>query len=375
MIYFDNAATGGFKPSAVIDSITNSIRYINANAGRSGHRLSVSAGLNVLHTREALCDFFGSESPDRVIFTKNCTEALNIAIQGCCEQGYHVISTVTEHNSVLRPLTYLQSIGKISLSLADIDENGIIQPNSVLDLINENTRVIVINLVSNVTGNYTDIKTISDAIKDKNITLICDGAQAAGHIILNIKELGIDVLCIAGHKGMYGIQGSSCLIFNKKTSIKPIMFGGTGSESYNLKQPEVYPERLECGTLNYPAILSLYEGTTYVKRNIQSFGRTLKNLTGDLIEGLKKNKTLEIFSEPNAFGIVSFRHISMQSEEIAYILSEKYDIAVRGGLHCAPLIHKALKTDNGGLLRVSLSPHNKNSEISAFLSAIRDITA
>jgi cysteine desulfurase family protein len=375
MIYFDNAATGGFKPSAVIDSITNSIRYVNANAGRSGHRLSVSAGMNVLHTREALCEFFGGESPDRVIFTKNCTEALNISIQGCCEKDCHVISTVTEHNSVLRPLTHLKNSGKINLSLADIDENGIIQPESVLNLINDNTRVIVINLVSNVTGNYTDIKTISDAIKNKNITLICDGAQAAGHIMLNIKELGIDILCVAGHKGMYGIQGSSCIIFNKKTEILPIMFGGTGSESFNLNQPNVYPERLECGTLNYPAILSLYEGTAYVKKNLQSFSRTLKNLTEYLILGLKKIKNIEIYSEPNQFGIVSFRHISMQSEEIAYILSEKYDIAVRGGLHCAPLMHKALKTENGGLIRVSLSAHNKNSEISTFLSAINDITA
>ena len=375
MIYFDNAATGGFKPSAVVDSITNSIRYINANAGRSGHRLSVSAGMNILHAREAICEFFGGESPDRVIFTKNCTEALNIAIFGCIEKDSHIISTVTEHNSVLRPLTYLKNKGDITLSLADIDENGRILPQSVISLINENTKVIIINLVSNVTGNYTDIKTISDFIKDKNIILICDAAQAAGHIELNITELNIDVLCVAGHKGMCGVQGSSCLVFNKKTDIKPFMFGGTGSESFNLNQPSVYPERLECGTLNYPAILSLYEGTVYVKRNIQSFSRTLKSLTNELIEGLKRINNIEIFSEPNPCGIVSFRHLTMQSEEIAYILSEKYDIAVRGGLHCAPLIHKALGTDSGGLVRVSLCPHNKYGEIMAFLAAIKDITA
>lgn len=375
MIYFDNAATGGYKPSTVVDGVLSSIRYINANAGRSGHRQSVFAGTNVLRAREELCSFFGGDSPDRVIFTKNCTEALNTAIMGSFTAGGHIVSTVAEHNSVLRPLHYLAKNGLAEVSYANLGEDKSVCPQEVLNLITDDTRLIVINLVSNVTGCMTDIKKITAPLKGKNITVIADGAQACGHTAIDMKDLGIDILCVAGHKGMYAVQGASCMIFNKKTEVRPFMYGGTGSESFNLEQPSCYPERLECGTLNYPAILSLLEGTKYVRRNLDSFSGALVSLTERLCDGLAKFKSIEVFSKPNRFGIVSFKHTEMQSEELSQLLSEKYDIAVRGGIHCAPLMHKALGTDDGGLLRVSLSAQNRHGEVTAFLLALKNILA
>lgn len=373
MIYFDNAATGGYKPSQVIDAVNSTIRYVNANAGRSGHRLAVNAGLKVLHARQYLSKVFNNGAPERVVFTKNCTEALNTAIFGMYEKGSHVITTVTEHNSVLRPLSFLFDEGLIDLSIAPLKPDNSLDEDALISLISPKTKLIVVNMVSNVTGVDADIKKITAAAKPLNIKVIADAAQAAGHTQIDMQDLQIDALAVAGHKGMCGIQGSSCLIFNKACDIRPLTMGGTGSESIRLKQPSVYPERLESGTLNYPSIASLYEGAIYIDKNLSSFSRALVALTEELYKGIKRIGKAELFSTPNRYGILSFRSFRQTSEEVAYILSEKYDIACRGGLHCAPLMHKALGTDGCGLLRVSLSPHNKSSEIATFLNALNDI--
>ena len=369
MIYFDNAATGGFKPDSVVIAATAALKFC-ANPGRSGHKLSLACLERVYSCRKLLCSFFGAYSYDRVIFTKNCTEALNIAISGVFKKGDEVVTTVAEHNSVLRPLQHLKGKG-VKIKYVPLDGEGRIDVSALKELVTENTRAVIITLASNVTGTAPDIKKIRQFIPE-DCLLICDGAQACGHIQINMKECGIDALAVAGHKGMLAIQGSGALLFSERINPSPVLFGGTGSESYNLNMPDFYPDALESGTINYPAAVSLGEGVLYLKSHMKENTEKLFRLTASLISGLAKIDGLKLYSEPNPFGIVTFNLSNMQSEETASALSEDYGICVRGGVHCAPLMHKALKSE--GLVRASLSPFNSENEVNEFISAVKEIS-
>lgn len=369
MIYFDNAATGGFKPSAVTEAAVNTLKYLNANPGRSGHRLSVRGAETVLKTRLALADLFGAPDPDRVIFTKNATEALNTLLFGTAKRGGHIITTVYEHNSVLRPIERLKKSCGVTCTI--IDGENIYE--DIKNALTDETYLVIINHVSNVTGREADIKSAARAINGRDIILAADVAQSAGHTDINLKELGLNAICGAGHKGMCGIMGSGFLIFDEKTEINPLTFGGTGTESLSTEQPRFYPERLESGTLNLPAIAALGEAAVYVKTNLRLFGETLFALTNALISELSKIEGVTLYSKPNKYGIVSFSLGSMDSGEAADLLSREYDIAVRGGLHCAPLIHKKLGTAETGLVRTSLAPQNTLREVYTFVKAINRI--
>lgn len=372
MIYFDNAATGGFKPRAVTDTALSVLRFLTANPGRSGHRLSVAGAKNLSDCRDAIADMFGCVS-DRVIFTKNCTEALNIAIFGTINQGDHVITTVYEHNSVLRPLFHLKEKGVISLDIVAPSLNIDIE-QAIKNKICEKTKVIVTTSISNVTGDTLPVENIGAIAKSKGIIYIVDGAQGGGHIPLNLNGTGISLLALAGHKGLSGIMGSGVLCIAEGIRVRPLIMGGTGSESFNLNQPDTYPERLESGTLNLPAIAALKEGVMYVKNNMESFSKHLYSATERLIDNLSMIKNVTCYSVPNCAGIVSFALNNLPSAEVADILNAEYDIAVRGGLHCAPLIHKFLNTNEEGLVRVSLAVQNSSREISYFLRSVAEIS-
>lgn len=376
MIYFDNAATGGFKPNSVLETATNVINYLSANPGRSGHRLSKTGANFVYDSRKKLCEFFGGDSPSRVVFTKNCTEALNTAIFGILEKGDHVVTTVYEHNSVLRPLFTLQDKNIIELDVCKPNGSLNVTFEDIKPLIKRNTKAVIINNISNVTGCVNEVYEIGNGLKkiNENIIFIVDGAQAGGHIPINMKEEKIDVLALAGHKGLYAIAGSGVLIFKEGIDIKPLTMGGTGTESFNPFQPDCYPERLESGTLNLPAICSLYEGILYLENNINYISMQLEEMTEYLIRKLEKIDEIELFSDKNPSGIVAFRHKKISSVDFAEILSDRYDIAVRGGFHCAPLVHKFLHTDEEGLVRASLSPHNGKREMNIFVEAVKQIS-
>ncbi len=369
MIYFDNAATGGFKPQCVTDAAAAALQYC-ANPGRSGHKLSL-AGLERVYTcRKILCDFFGGYSYERVIFTKNCTEALNIAILGTLKAGDSVVTTVAEHNSVLRPLEHLKGRG-VRVSYAPLDGDGNIDVEALLSLVTPQTKAVIVTLASNVTGAAPDIGAIRAGIPS-GCLLICDGAQACGHTAVNITAEGIDALAVAGHKGMLGIQGSGALVFSQRFNPAPVLFGGTGSESNNLNMPDFYPDRLESGTISYPAAISLGEGAAYLAEHMEERTKKVKYLTQYLIENLQKMPFAEVYSRPNEFGIVAIRLKEIQSELAAFMLSENYSICVRGGLHCAPLMHRALNSD--GLIRISLAPENTVGECNALLDALTEMT-
>ncbi len=368
MIYFDNAASGGRKPDCVQSAVCSAIK-VCANPGRSGHKLALSCALAVQETRQALNDFFGGYGFDRVIFTKNCTEALNIALFGVLKKGDHVVTTPMEHNSVLRPLEYLKRAGVITYDVCPLSDDGNVTPQAVASLIKPNTRLVAVTTASNVTGAKPPLESIRAAIP-KPVLFLCDGAQGGGHIPLDMQGAGIDLLTLAGHKGMMAIQGSGALLFSERVNPAPLLFGGTGSLSVSLDMPDFYPDALEAGTASYPAILSLLEGVRYLARYFETFRARTLSLTAYCIDGLKNLPAYRLYSEPNESGIVAFSHERLQSEEIASALSERFDIAVRGGLHCAPLMHQALGTADGGLVRVSFSHFNCEREIDELLSAL-----
>ncbi len=368
MIYFDNAATGGFKPDSVISATESALKFC-ANPGRSGHKLSLACLERVYSVRKILCDFFNGYSYERVIFTKNCTEALNYAILGSLKSGDEVVTTVAEHNSVLRPLELLKKRG-VKVHYASLTAEGDIDISSIAAAVNGNTRAVIVTLASNVTGAGVDPKALRKLIGDKCL-LICDGAQACGHVEINMQDSGIDALAVAGHKGMLGIQGSGALLFSERMNPAPVIFGGTGSESYNLNMPDFYPDALEAGTLSYPAIVSLGEGALYLRQNMEQNREKTEKMCSFILANLKKISGIALYSKPNPYGITAFSLGNMQSEVAAFNLSEEFSICVRGGLHCAPKMHEALSSD--GLIRASLSSFNSIDECATFVSAVSEL--
>ena len=372
MIYFDNSATGYKKPDQVIESTVNALKYLSVNAGRSSHKLSLKGEEFIYKTRKEIANFFGSKFTQRVIFTKNCTEALNIAILGSLKQGDHVITSVYEHNSVLRPLYHLENKKVISLTIIKPERGNMILESDILKAITPKTKMVCLTSASNVTGEISDYEAIGALLNKKGILFLVDGAQGAGHVYIDVQKHNIDILCVAGHKGLDSMLGVGCLIFNKKIDISPIMFGGSGSETF-AKLPSGYPELLECGTHNLPSIISLYEGVLYTKEIIAKKQQHLIKLTAYAINKLSAIPGVKIYSRQNPIGIVSFSYYDYFSQEIAGLLSDKYDIAVRGGFHCAPLTHEFLNTNERGLIRISFSQFNTLFEIDQLVYAVSNL--
>ena len=372
MIYFDNAATGGKKPDNVLTAVSSAIK-ICANPGRSGHKLSVACARLVQDCRNELNEIFQGYGFERIVFTKNCTEALNIALFGVLKKGDHVIVSCMEHNSVLRPLEKLKREKIVTYDVCPLigeKENAKLDLKALRDLIKPTTRLVAVSTASNVNGLMPDLTAIK-ALLPKRVLLLCDGAQGAGHFPIRMQETGIDILTLAGHKGLHAIQGSGALLFSHRVEPTPFLYGGTGSMSISLDMPDFYPDGLEAGTLSFPAIVSLLEGARYTQSQIKKIQARVQALTEYFIMGLKKLPAYIIYSLPNPCGIVAFKHAFLQSEFIASILSSSYDIALRGGLHCAPLMHENLGTLDDGLVRASFSHYNNEREINALLSALQ----
>jgi len=370
MIYLDNAATGGKKPDLVNDAVLAAIRA-SANPGRSGHALSLACAKNVLSCRERLNEYFDGYGASNVVFTKNCTEALNIALFGVLRQGDHVVTSVMEHNSILRPLHLLQNLGYITYDVCPLKKDGGLDLAALRALIKPTTKLVAITSASNVTGRVNSPEQIRKSLP-KRVLFLCDGAQGGGHIPIKMKGAGIDLLALAGHKGLMGIQGSGALLFSDRAAPSPLLHGGTGSISYSLDMPDFYPDALEAGTLSYPAILSLLRGVETLSLEEKSIFDKVERLTNYCIKGIKNLPDFHLFSAPNPCGIVSFSHRELPSEEVAERLNKK-GIAVRGGYHCAPLMHEALGTSDAGLVRASFSHFNAFREVDMLIEALKTI--
>lgn len=374
MIYLDNAATTFPKPAIVCGSILNAIQNFGANPGRSSHRLSLEAARLVYMSRESVCDILGGKDPLDFIFTLSCTDSLNMAIKGILKPGDHVVTTIYEHNSVLRPLEALVENGVSYDTVKPVQ--GAVKANQIESLFRPETRMVIVNHVSNVTGYVNDIDAIGAVCRKKNIVFMVDAAQSAGTHDINVSEQPIDILCTSGHKGLYGPQGCGILYLKPGLEITPLRLGGTGSQSESLSQPEMRPDRYESGTLATPAIAALGTAIEYIKPRIKEIREREIFLTQCLNEGLRNIKGVTVYSEEKMrSNVLSFNIEDMSSSTVANILDKNYSIAVRSGLHCAPLIHRYLGTLETGAVRASLGMFNNIREVYTFLEAIEDIAA
>jgi len=374
MIYLDNSATTYPKPKEVISAVTDSFRKYGANPGRSGHSFSVKTAMKVAEVRANVCDFIGAEAPENVIFTSNCTEALNLAILGTCQKGGHIICTSNDHNSTLRPIFELKEKGLVEVSVAKPSKQNILSLEDIQSLVQPNTYLICCNHISNVDGMECDIESIGKFCYEKCITFLVDGAQSVGHKKINMMKQHIDMLAIAPHKGLYAPTGVGVLAFSSKTKIMPIKYGGTGTDSFSVNQPKTSPECYESGTLATPNIIGLGAGLAFTIQNFKLIHDKLDDLTTYLNFELANTKNVKVYTHPdNANGVFSFNIGNISSSEVADILDQKFGIMVRSGLHCAPLKHRSLDTIEQGTVRVSMSYFTTFDEILKLIRAVRKI--
>lgn len=373
MIYLDNCATTAYKPPCVKNAAVNCMEHLCANAGRSGHKKSVSAAMLVYRTRKKTADF--THCTGDVAFTLNCSEALNLAILGSVVYGGHIVTTLREHNSVLRPLFELERSGKISLSVVQPDSAGNINFQTVRPYLKSNTYLVAVNHVSNVTGEITDVGSIGNGLKGSGIRLLVDGAQSAGYLDLNMERDNISYLALAPHKGLHGIQGVGALCVEKGLKLRPIKFGGTGTQSLSVYQPSDAPECYESGTLPLVAIAAMNRALDYTKTHLIQQRQKVLELTKQLYTGLKEISGVKLISKADSQGIVSFNVKQLSSDRVCDVLDARYDIAARGGLHCAPLIHKYNDTVGSGAVRMSPGIDNTEYEIEQTVAAVKQIAA
>ena len=378
MIYLDNAATTQKKPQPVVDAVTAALCSLG-NSARGAHAGALAASRVIYDARCRAAAFFGCTSPDRVIFTANATEALNIALFGLFQRGDHVISTDLEHNSVLRPLYRLEAEHGVPLSFVPADRRGCIDYADFERLIRPETRAIVCTHASNLTGNLLDLARIGQIAKAHGLYLIVDAAQTAGCFPIDMEALGIDVLCFTGHKGLMGPQGTGGLCLRAGVELRPWKVGGSGVQSYLPTQPAEYPTRLEAGTLNGHGLAGLSAALAYLQGiGLPAVREHEAALTRRFYAGVKDIDGVTVygdFSAPERAAIVSLNLRGEDSGSVADALAEYYDIAVRPGAHCAPRMHRALGTEQTGAVRFSFSWYNTEAEIDAAIQAVKELAA
>ena len=375
MIYMDNAATTLQKPECVAKAVVNAMNSFG-NAGRGLNDASMGASRVVYDTREKLCRLFHGENPKQFAFTSNATESLNTAIQGLIGPGDHVITTMLEHNSVLRPLYEREAVG-VELTILKCDTYGNISYEEIEAAIRENTKAIVCTHGSNLTGNLTDIGRIGAIAKKHGILLIADASQTAGLIPIDVQEMQIDVLCFTGHKGLYGPQGTGGIYVRPGVEIKPLKRGGSGIETYNKNHPAQMPTALEAGTLNSHGIAGLNAALTYIEETgVEHICRLALERMWQFYEGVRDIPGVTVygdFSVKERAPIVSLNIGDFDSAEVSDELLTEYGIATRAGGHCAPLMHEALGNVEQGAVRFSFSHFNTQEEVEKAISAIREL--
>lgn len=371
MIYFDNAATSGIKPKPVIEAVQNCLNRLSANPGRSGHNLSLEADKLIYNCRAKIADFFGADGPENVIFMPNCTTALNTVIKGVTAYNDHVVCSSLEHNSVARPIETLRKRGLIDYDIAEVifgDNDATVR--SFKKAIRRDTKLVVCTHASNVTGTVLPIEEIGKECKKKNILFCVDAAQSAGVLPINMKEMNIDYLCLAPHKGLFAPMGTGILIARKPIN-NTIIEGGTGSKSMLTIQSTEIPEGFESGTVNLPGIAGISAGIDFVKaKGVENIYHHEMQIAKEIYERLIKIDLLQFYATPPTKNLtvpvisVNVRHKT--SSEVADILNRN-NIAVRAGLHCAPMAHKRLGTLENGTVRIAPSIFNTKEDINRLI--------
>ena len=377
MIYLDNAATTMRKPQEVIDAVMLAMGSMG-NAGRGVNDASLSASRLIYDTRERLCRMFGGTDPRQVVFTCNSTESLNIAIRGLLNPGDHVITTMLEHNSVLRPLYDLEAKGT-SLTIIESDRSGNFDIEDMKKAVRPETKMIVCTNGSNLTGNYVELKPIGEFARERGILFVVDASQTAGVFPINVEEMKIDVLCFTGHKGLLGPQGTGGMYVREGVIIRPLKAGGTGVQTYSKSQPVQMPTALEAGTLNGHGIAGLHAALGYIEEHgIDAIRKREQELMRRFYEGVKDIENVTVYGDFDTMdrcAIVTLNIGDYDSSEVSDELLTGYGISTRSGGHCAPLMHKALGTVEQGAVRFSFSHYNTDEEVDAAVKAVRELAA
>ena len=375
MIYLDNAATTIHKPEGVAQAMVQALNSLG-NSGRGAHEATLDASRIIYGTREKLARLFGIKDPMRIAFTCNATESLNIAINGLFEKGDHVITTMCEHNSVLRPLYRLEENG-VELSILPADSKGVPMYGELERLIQKNTRAIVITHASNLSGNVTDLGRVSVIAQKYKLLLVVDASQSAGCIPIDVEKMGIDVLCFTGHKGLMGPQGTGGIYVREGLEIRPLKVGGSGVHSYDREHPKEMPTALEAGTLNGTGIAGLFSSLDFIlDTGVEAIHKKEMKLAKRFFDGIKDLPEVTVYGDwqnSERTAIVSVNLGTEESGQVSDWLWEDYGIAVRAGAHCAPLMHKALGTEKRGAVRFSFSYFNTEEEVDAAIQALKEI--
>ena len=379
MIYLDNAATTIHKPRSVVEAVADAMMHMG-NAGRGAHETSLDAARMIYDTRVRLARLFGAEGPDCTVFTANSTEALNIAIQGLFGAGDHVITTQLEHNSVLRPLYYMEEKG-MALTILPADRMGRIRLEDLEREIRPGTKAFVCTHASNLTGNINDLDAIGRICRRHQILLVVDASQTAGIFPIDMQRMGIDVVCFTGHKSLAGPQGTGGLCVRRGLHIRPLVVGGSGVRSYSKTHPDVMPTALEAGTLNGHGIAGLRAALMELEVQGMDVRRERElALMWRFYDGVCRLPGVKIYGDFSLREAVRAPVVALNigendsgwaADELAYT----YNIAVRAGAHCAPLMHKALGTEQQGAVRFSFSWTNTEDEIQKAVCAVRELAA
>ena len=375
MIYFDNAATTMRKPDCVVQAVTEALCAMG-NSGRGVHEGALSASRIIYDSRIALAELFGAESPERIAFTANSTQALNIVIKGVLNPGDHVITTALEHNSVLRPLYELEERG-VQLTILPADKAGNIRYEDFEQEIQPNTRAIVTTHGSNLTGNLLDIGRLGGIAKKYGLLYIVDASQTAGVFDIDVQQMHIDILCFTGHKGLLGPQGTGGLYVRDGVEVRPLLSGGSGVQTYLRSHPAQMPTALEAGTLNGHGIAGLGAAVRHIlDTGMETIRQKEQALMWEFYTQVRQIPGITVygdFSTQNRCPIVTLNVRDYDSGEVSDALASEYGIATRPGAHCAPLMHKALGTVEQGAVRFSFSHYNTEEEINFAVSALREL--
>ena len=382
MIYLDNGATTLRKPECVKEALLEAMASMG-NSGRGVHDASLYAGRTIYRARESLAELLGAAAPEQVACTANATESLNLVLGGLFGPGDHVITTVCEHNSVLRPLYRLQGVELSVLPVkAAVDSKdgryiGILAYDELESLLRPNTKALIITHASNLTGNITDLERAAAFTKKHSLLLIVDAAQTAGTVPMDMERMGIDVLCFTGHKGLYGPQGTGGLCVRPGLSIRPLKVGGSGIHSFDREHPSEMPAALEAGTLNGHGIAGLGAAARWLlETGVEQIRAREQALLRRFVDGVKEVEGVTLYGNPDLdrrTGIQSLNIRDYDSARVADWLYEDYGIAVRGGAHCAPLMHEALGTREQGAVRFSFSYFNTEAEADEAAAAVREL--
>lgn len=375
-IYLDNAATSFPKPEGVYKAVNDTLQKYGSNPGRGGHKMSLQTERIIFDARERIASFFNIPSSSNVIFTFNVTMGINLALKGILKTGDHVLTSSMEHNAVMRPLKRLEKEGVVK-TIVNCSKEGFLNPEDIEKGIKSNTKLIVITHASNVVGTILPIREVGEITKKKGIIFLVDAAQSAGLLPIDVRKDNIDILACTGHKSLFGPQGTGFLYIKDGLDVKPLIEGGTGSISESDEMPDFLPDKYQGGTLNTPGIAGLSAGIEFIRNEgLKKIRDKEMHLVSIILNEFKNIKGVKLYGSLNPLdrvACVSFNIEGKDSAEVGDILSEKYDIISRVGLHCAPNAHRTIGTFPHGTVRVSVGYFNIEGDIEKLIEAVRYI--